>query len=743
MKFSYSWLKDYLKELPSPEVLASDLTALGTEVEHISLLMDEKIIVAQILEIEPHPNADKLNIATVDTGEDKFKIVCGAPNIKVGQKVPLAPIGAKVEDNIIAEAQIRGQKSYGMLCSEKELGLGDNHTGILILDEQASLGSSLNSHLKNDVIFQVEVTPNRGDLLSHLGIARELGAKYGKNPTKVPVTLNMSSRKIVDELKVEVRDSKSCPKYFARVIKNVTIKQSPEWLKTRLFSLGLKPINNIVDVTNYIMLDLGQPLHAFDFDKVADQTIIVRKAEKDETILALDQKEYSFSDQDLVIADSKKAIALAGIIGGVETGITEQTVNVILEAAVFDPVAIRKSSKKLNISSDASYRFERGIDTGLVEYSINKAAELIKKTAGGSVLSGILKEEQSIKSADIKIDYDKINKLYDLHLTEKEIDQLLRRLGFEIKSGVARVPTYRHDIEIWQDLAEEVGRLHGLDEIHRLALPKSREPIRNRYFFKEWLKDQLTALGLDESISYPFVSDQDVSALGIDIKLALVVENPVQPENKYLRQSLFGGLAKVVARNSGFGQIYTFEIGEIFDKAKESTNLGIILASQNQKELNDICGELKKQFIEIKPELIDQTKFNYKFRKNYVYFCEVDLEKLKKYFDNIDIKCLKENIIYRPISKYPSVIRDIAIIVDIKVNANKIRESIFSSSVRVNRVELFDEYKSDKLGTGNKSLAFHIDLQDLSKTMTDEEAGGEVSNIISRLRVGFNAKLRE
>ncbi len=739
MKFSYSWLQDYLKDLPSPEELASDLTALGTEVEEITGRLDDKIVAAKIVNIEPHPNADKLRIATIDDGSEKLQIVCGAPNIEAGQKVPLARIGARINGLEIKEVEIRGVKSFGMLCSEKELGLGQDHTGIMLLDDRLPLGSKLSSVSVLDVVFQTEVTPNRGDLLSHLGIARELAAKYKKSIQKEPISLSMSSHKTSGAVSVNIED-KSCSKYYARVIKHLKVGDSPDWLKNRLTSIGLKPVNNIVDVTNYIMYDIGQPLHAFDYDKVEGRNIVVRKAEKNEPFIALDAKKYRLTENDLVIADSKRPIALAGIMGGQDSAIGAETQDIVLEAAVFNAVNIRRSSKQLGISSDASYRFERGIDSSLVEYAINKAANLIKEVAGGNILSGIVKNETNIPANEVNIEYDKINNLLGLKLTEEEINQYLRRLCFEVHDGFATVPAFRHDIGLWQDLAEEVGRLYGSENLKHLPLPKSEKPRRSDYFYQESLKDKLVFCGLTESISYPFVSSHDVAALDIDIESALEVKNPVQPENKYLRQSLFGGLAKLTARNSSFPTIYTFEIGRVFNKKSETTKLGLMLAGQNQKEILAIIETIKKHLPVPDPVLVDQSKFRYKFRKNFVYFVESDISSLG--LTVTDIVWPKKEIVYRQVSKYPSANRDIAIIVDEKINSEDINKSIFDSSNKVNRVELFDEFRSEKLGAGKKSLAFHLDLQDLTKTLTDQEADDEIKKIINKLSKYFGAKLR-
>lgn len=742
MKYSYNWLKDYLKDLPSPEVLSSDLTTLGTEVEEISYGIDSLVVTSKIIEIKPHPNADKLRMVIVEDNNERYEVVCGAPNIEIGQIVPLAKLGAKVANITISEAEIRGQKSKGMLCSEKELGLSENHTGIMVLPVDTEVGKPLNEILKLSATLQAEVTPNRGDLLSHLGLARELGAKYNKVINKEPISLSMDSQKISDQLNIEVKDTKNCPKYYARIIKGVTIKDSPDWLKARLVAVGLSPINNVVDITNYIMLDLGQPLHAFNFQALKDNKIIVRAAADGEIITALDDKDYQLSKDNLVIADSEKPVAIAGVMGGLNSGITNETQDIVLEAAVFNPKSIRKTAKTLNLPSDASYRFERGVDANLLEYALNKAANLIKETAGGKILAGICKSEIETRPICVEIDYQKINNYLDLNLPNEEINQLLRRFCFEISDAAAIIPSFRHDIENWQDLCEEVGRLYGVDKLARILLPEAKKTHRSNYYFKEWLKDQLVAKGFVESISYPFMSEADAVALLFDTKGMLQVKNPVQPENKYMRPSLFAGLAKLVAKNSSFGLILAFEIGQVFSKTSEMTNLSIMVASGSQKEALYIINLIKKDFPEIIFNLVEQDKFKYKFRKNFVYFSEIDIDKLGKYRQNTTIAKPKSDIYYRQVSKYPSAVRDIALVVDAGIKSNEVASEIYSTSQLVNRVELFDEFKSEKLGSSKKSLAFHLDMQDLNKTLTDSEADDVVKNIVSRLAAKYKAILR-
>ena len=382
MKISKKIINEYLGVELTDQFIADSINfTVGAEVDEITLLPDSQVVVARIEEVLPHPNADKLQIARVFDSKETFLVVCGAPNIKAGMIVPLAKIGAKIQDFEISKTKIRGEDSFGMLCSEKELGLGEDQTGILSLDPSYQLGSPLNSYITSDTIFDLEITPNRGDLLSHYGIARELAAIKNIKLKKEPISLEMSGKPIHDSLDIELK-TPGCPRYFARKFDNIKIAESPSWLKNALNSLGQKPINNVVDITNYIMLDLGQPLHAFDANKLSGQKIIVRNARNNEIILTLDGTERTLGSGDILITDQNGPIALAGVIGGKNSEIDCSTTSVVLESAEFDPVSIRKTAKSQNIISEAAYRFERGIDSQNLEYALNKASYLINQLAG-------------------------------------------------------------------------------------------------------------------------------------------------------------------------------------------------------------------------------------------------------------------------------------------------------------------------------------------------------------------------
>lgn len=749
MKLSTAWLKDYVDSDLSIEKLVEKLNVTGTEVDSVSFGLDENVVVAKIKKVEKHPDADRLRIATVFDGENDLNIVCGAPNIYEGMVAPLAKIGTVLSGGEIKRTKIRGVESEGMLCAEDELGLGEDHSGIIDLPKDYTIGKSLASYISKEAVLELEITPNRGDCLSHIGVAREIAAFSNKQITKKPISLNMSGANVKDTLEVEIEDKKLCPQYMARVIDGVKIAPSPKWLQERLLSIGQKPINNIVDVTNYIMYDLGQPLHAFDAAKIEGKKIIVRKSKKAEKIETLDGIERQLNDA-IVISDPKKAVAIAGIMGGKNSEVTESTTKIILESAEFERKSIRKTKKELGLLTDASYRFERGIDSGSVEYALNKATSLINEIAGGNILSGIAQDGTRPQNQTLKIEYAKINKLVGLSLDDAEINRLLKSLGFEIKGDECIIPLWRHDIEVWQDLAEEVARLYGYDKITHLPVTESKLPKKSEYYYREKLKDILADDGLNEVINYPYLSEADVNSFKLSKSLLVEIANPIQPEYKYLRNSLYSGLLKSVAKNPSFDQVFLFEFGKVFTSKKESTHLGLIAAGKNadqmiEKAITDLINviDIKKNNYEkivVEKQILD----SFKIRKAVVQYFEIDLEMVNFKLKEKDLNFSKssKNIVYRPVSKFPAVTRDLAFIVDSKVKSDALIETIYGLSEQINRVELFDEFASDKFGKGKKNIAYHIYLQNLEKTMTDKEADEIINQIIKSIEKNYGAKLR-
>lgn len=749
MKYLYSWLKDYYKTDDSVEQTANALIGLGSEVENDDFAdIDENIIAVQIVKIEPHPNADRLRLATIFDGDKEVRLVCGAPNIEVGQIVPMAKVGSRVLDFEIEEAEIRGVKSPGMLLSPRELGISKDHRGVYILDDSCVVGRGVSKLLKRDSVLDLEITPNRGDLLSHFGLARDLAANKGVSISKEKIMLNEASQGSSDFISVESK-TKLCPLYLARVVRGVKIGPSPDWLQQRLLAVGAKPINNVVDITNYVMLDLGHPMHAFDAGKISSNKIEIHETKKDIDVVTLDGEARVLLSGMMVIADGEKPVAIAGVMGLKNSEVDEQTTDIVLEAAVFDRKSIRKTRRLLGIQTEASYRFERGVDDEGTQYAIDKAAKLIQEVSGGEILKGVVQAGEVKSSKEIPIEYDKIDKLLGVTVGRGKIVEILTSLGFQIAGDKAIVPSWRHDIEIWQDLAEEVGRIYGLGRIEPKELPRGDFAKKSDFYKKEVIKDYLVELGLDETINYTFLSEPDVASAQIDSNNLAEVENPVQEENRYLRNSLVPGLLKAVSHNPSFDDIEIFEIGKVFSKDDEWTSFAIACAGKGARKSNEIIELVCRKF-KLPKESFDISEISgfdlgrFKVKKPVVYIAEANLDTIieRGEFGAPDLETTSKDVKYRSISKFPPVKRDLAFVVDVGVSTDKICEQIKSVSKNAILVELFDEFVSDKLGDDKKSVAFHIWLEDESKTLQDSEAEQEINKIINALDKKFGAELR-
>jgi len=750
MKISYKWLQDYIKLDKSAQEIADALTLVSFPVESIESKIDDKIIIAEIKEIKPHPNADRLRIAMVDNGKEIVQIVCGANNIEVGQYVPLAQIGAKIGEMTISKVDLRGVESSGMLCSDRELGLSDDHAGIKILPKDYELGKPLSQYLNSDAVLDVEITPNRGDCLSHIGVARELSAildmKYS-----LPEIKNDYSKLKSNDLEVIVENKELCPQYFALKINNVEVKESPEWLKEKLLSIGHHPINNIVDVTNLVMQELGQPPHAFDADKVKDQKIIVREAGEMEKVTTLNGKEYRLPKESLLITDENGPIAIAGIMGGKNSEIDSSTKNIIIESAEFNRKSVRKTSKALGLSTDASYRFERGIDRGSLETAIKRAGDLIVEIASGE-LKSIFKSIVKTESKKINIEYKKINNLLGTSIDEAEINRILQSLGFEVSDDKTTIPLWRHDIFTWEDLAEEVGRIYGYGKINHLEVDKTEQPKKSEYYQKEHIKDLLVESGFTESYNYVFLSEQDISSAKLKSEDLLEVANPLQKENKYLRSSLIPGLLRNVAKNPSFDQNFFFEIGNVFSKEKEVNKLGIVASGRDAKNIieNVISNLSEKCDFDKKDMIISELKrdelLNHKIKKPIVYVLEIETKGLTKNMKvsdkGLDLIISDKNIHYTSVSQFPPAARDLSFVVDNAVKSSDIQSTISESDSHIFLVELFDEFSSDKFGKNKKNVAYHIWMQKMNKAMTDDQANEITKKIVEKIKNKFSGELR-
>ena len=582
MNVTLNWLKNYINFEFSPSELADRLTMLGVEVESIKQLGAELegVIVGSVTSIRPHPNADKLVLCQVDTGgTEELQIVCGAPNVREEMLAPVATIGATLPVGLtIKRAKLRGETSEGMLCSEKELGLSEDAAGLMELPTDTHLGIPLSEALGlDDVVFELEITPNRPDCLSLIGVAREIRAETG-NPLKLPtVDLKESSTNAGDLTSVTIDAPELCPRYTARVIQGVKVAESPAWLQQRLESVGIGVINNIVDITNFVLMEYGQPLHAFDYDKLTENRIVVRRATDIEQITTLDEVERELTPDMLVIADAEKPVALAGIMGGYDSEITETTCDVLLESAYFNPSSVRATAKALGISTEASYRFERGADPGVVLAALDRAAQLIAELAGGTVCEGtvdVYPGQQPL--TEIQLRPERVNFVLGTTLEAVEMVQILNRLGFDVDTTgevyQVTVPTFRSDITREIDLIEEIARVHGYDNIPT-ALPKGDIPVPApdpKTEVRRRIKHFLLAAGMMEAVNYSFCDPNCFDKIRLNandpLRNTLQLRNPLSPEMSVLRTTLLPGLLENAQANKNHqvSDIALFEISNVF-----------------------------------------------------------------------------------------------------------------------------------------------------------------------------------
>ncbi|MGD8724696.1 MAG: phenylalanine--tRNA ligase subunit beta [Desulfobacterales bacterium] len=586
MKVSLSWLNDYVNIEMAPPDLAEALTMVGLEIESVTERYRylDTVLVGRIDTIKPHPNADKLHLCKVDTGQEKISVVCGAPNAEVGMLSAIALPGTEFPEGFILEQSvIRGQTSEGMLCSEGELGLGEDRSGIMRLDSYLSVGDRLAAALGlSDAVFEIEITPNRPDCLSVIGVAREIAAIQNKRLTYPDFNLDDPDDRISQQTSIKIESPDHCPRYVARLLEDIQIKPSPFWLQQRLLSVGMRPINNIVDVTNFILMETGQPLHAFDFDRLSQNRIVVRTASKGETFITLDQKERLLDDDTLMICDGEKPVAIGGVMGGLNSEIEEDTTRVLLESAYFNPVSIRRTAKQLGLSTDAAYRFERGVDAGGTIRAANRAAKLMAEVSGGTIIGGLIDEyplRQSVKSLNLST--RKTNRLLGTRLQRRQIESLLTSIEFTVeKKGtekdndtlVVTPPSFRVDISRPEDLMEEVARLYGYNKIPTTfpQMPATGRLSTKELHLRNRARLLMNGFGFRETINYSFAHRQCGDHLRLaadDPRRQLVnILNPLTEDQAAMRTSLVPGLLQTMHYNFArrIKNLRIFEVGKIF-----------------------------------------------------------------------------------------------------------------------------------------------------------------------------------
>ncbi len=798
MLISLNWLKQYVDINENIEELEEALTMIGQEVEAIDIKGKylDNVYVGHIVEYGKHPDSDKLSLVKVDIGqEEALQIVCGAPNHKEGDKVAVAVVGACLPGDFkIKKAKVRGIESCGMLCSEKELGIGESHEGIMILSEDAPVGTLLKDYLEiNDVVFELEITPNRPDCLSHIGIAREVAAYYKrkvKYPKVLVNTVNEETSKVVS---VDIQAKEKSKRYVAKIIRNIKVEESPKWLQDRLKSIGLKPINNIVDATNFVMMEYNHPMHAFDLNKISGNKITVREANKDEKIITLDGVERTLEEGDLVIADGGKAIAIAGVMGGQNTAIDNGTTDILLEIAHFEPKSIRKTSKRLGLSSDSSYRFERGVDLEDADIVLNRISALIKEVAGGDILSGVSeKYHTKYQKREISLSLDKLNKFIGKNLTLEIVGEILSSLQIELISnynGVLTVtpPSYRDDLVRPADLYEEVIRMYGFANIEAKMPSESikagtvypETEIVDRY------KRKLVSLGLQEVINYSFIPKNALEKINMNVENTIDVKNPIVEDMTTMRATLVYSLLTNVRDNFNRNvfDLSIFEVGRTYTKKEDSK-----LANENVKVAIAIAGKKDKELWNVKPESFDFYDLkayveafleSIGIKKFQIYRTEnktfhpgraVDVKVGKDLLgtfgeihpdvaENMDIKKFRVNVAefdaeimekyssekvkYEGIVKYPAVERDLAIVLDKKVLVGDMLSDIKKISNIVEKVELFDIYEGDRIENTKKSVAINILMRSKVGTLNEEDVNKTIEAILQTIHKKYHGEIRQ
>jgi phenylalanyl-tRNA synthetase beta chain len=798
MLLSLSWLKEFTPYHGPVEDLAHRLTMVGLEVEEIKRPFQHLsgVVVGLVLERESHPNADRLSVCKVDIGSgEALTIVCGAPNVQSGQKVAVAPVGTRLPGGLtIKKAKIRGQASQGMICSETELELGTDSSGIMVLDDSLIVGSDLIQALElDDYVLDIGVTPNRPDCLSVLGLARETAAIFDL-PLSMP-TLNLmedGSLNCPEQVKIVIDDPSGCPLYQARIISGCRIAPSPARIRYRLMAVGIRPINNIVDITNYILMELGQPLHSFDMDLLKGNLIRVARAGNRMELKTLDDQVRKLDENDLLIWDEQDPIALAGVMGGSDTEIHSGSVNVLLECAVFDPLSIRKTARRLGLSSESSFRFERGVDQAGSPFALDRAAALMADLSGGRAAAGVsLSQPRPYASRTIFFRPSKANSLLALDVDEEYCRKNLDLLGCTVKTtqgGLEVVPpSFRPDLEREVDLIEEIGRIYGLDKIpeHLPRVKKSlgQKPLDLRFAFESGVKQWARGLGLNEAVNYSFVGTADLDLLCVDQKNRVKVFNPLSEEQDVMRTDLLPGMLQTLRHNLGHGntRLKMFEAAGSFfadpqseTGVRETPRLGIMLYGSRYKrqwphpqeefDYSDIKGlveHLVKMFTGKKPDFTSLTEHSYlspavlcraagadmgilgrvkpdvsrvyKARKD-VWFADINLDRLQ------DLQTLRE-ISFEPLPRFPVVKRDITIAAPMNLRYQEVVDVVYGSGISIlEDLTLVDVYLPG--GAAEKNMTFRLTYRHPDRTLKDKDVDTVhqklAESILNRLPVRFS-----
>ncbi len=810
MKISYNQLKQYIDINIKPEELAEILTDIGLEVEGTEEYESikggmEGLVIGEVKTCEKHPNADKLSITTVDIGtKDILPIVCGAPNVDAGQKVIVATVGTILYDGDkaipIKKGKIRGEVSMGMICAEDEIGIGTSHDGILVLPESIETGTLAKDYFKieKDTVFEIGLTPNRADGASHIGVARDLVAYFkfqGKNiELKKPDINNFKIDNTDLEIPVKIENNEACKRYAGITISGIKVTESPDWLKTRLKAIGLQPINNLVDITNYVLHETGQPLHAFDADKITGKKVIVKTLPEGTPFITLDKEERKLHNDDLMICNTEEPMCIAGVFGGAKSGVTDNTKNIFLESAYFNPVFVRKTSKRHALQTDASFRFERGVDPNMTIYALKRAALLIKEIAGGNISSEIVDVyPEPINDFKITVSYSHIDRLIGKKIDREDIDTILKALEIKITDKAndtikLEVPPYRVDVTREADIIEEILRIYGYNNVespHSVKSTLSYAPKPDENKLKNKISEFLSSQGFSEAMSNSLTKAkyyEDSDAFKEDESVKIL--NALSIDLNVLRQDLLFGTLEAVIRNINHknSDIKLYEFGNTYhynksnadntlNSYKEEARLAVVV-SGNKNKINWDTPEHKSDFYYFKSQIdgiLERLNFNTKQLKTEensnpvfsyglkysvnnkilvefgsisnkvlsVFGIEQEVFFANIFWDNV-MNTLPGNPIFKEISKYPAVKRDLALLLNKDVKFAQIEELAYKTERKLLKdVSIFDVFENEKLGENKKSYAVSFIIQDETKTLKDKQ----IDKIMKKLQYNFEKEL--
>ena len=787
MKISTNWINDYVKISDEDKVVLADkITNAGVNIEEVKQFNFNNLVVGQITECRKHPGSDHLNICKVDVGKETKQIICGADNVRVGIKVIVSLPGAILpNDFLIEERTLLGVKSCGMICALYELGLADKEAtyddGIHILDKSAKVGDDACKYLGiDDTIYTLDLNPNRNDCLSHLGFAYETACVLNKEVSLPRTSYTETKESINSNLSLEV-ETDLCSMYQTKIVKDVVIKESPDFIKNRLEQVGMRSINNVVDISNYIMLEYGQPLHFFDMDKVGDK-IIVRNAKDNETITTLDNEKRTLKDSDIVISNEKEAIAIAGVMGGLNSEIDSNTTNIIIESAIFNPYNVRYTSIRLGLRSEASLRYEKGLNYEYTMVALDRACYLLEKYASGKVLKDKIVYDKVDKTPKIaEVSLDKINKVLGINLTNDIVCEIFDRLGFSFifanDKYTVTIPNRRMDVNIREDLIEEIGRFYGYDKLINKTpiLPIKSGTYTGNISIRKDISKRLRSLSLNEVKTYTLIGNREVELF--DQKECIKLLMPMSTDRMYVRQSLIPSLLNVYDYNTkrGIKNINIYEISNVYDKKYNETQLLSILMSGNYIDYSFNNIGIKNDFYTIKgvvENLLNYLGYDKRYRftplkdkrqmhpgmsaniyidndligyigklspeitKDDVYVCEINL--------SIIYNKKSKKIKYPEISKYPEITKDVAFILDKDILSSDVLKEIRKNGNKIlSSIKVFDLYEGDKIDNNKKSVGYSLTFQDIDRTLTDEEVDNVFKTIIDKVSSKFKCQIRD